>query len=534
MATESPKKEGAVTVVKSKLPGTQVVLEGLIADILNEHFGETVELVGIALFRNGEMTFPELVRVINMNFLAFPRDSINPFAEYQKAAFAIETASFKTIRDALLVLIHHGLVSVQPSNQYSINAMEIVNRLLFPMVLESFEGPEKEAVEVLIKRSMVPKSELGNVLNELLSRRVVVSVDSLTTVPSSPRKLKSQAQLVVRLNSIELQLTVLNRYIVEYVESKFDAKSGFIVRELLEAVTSTQGNTFRSQISIGDLSVADLAKKLKMNSHDLISCLIKLQQAGVVGKQQFTPVAEEPVKSGPGRKRKAPARAKNTKQLLAMADSDGEAMEDDFADLVGGSAAAGSHLSGAPSYAIRFFDILEEIESELIFQIVKAKFGVEASRVFELLTQSGQKYEASHVADICAISREDALKHLHAFATEGMGIMQEVPKITTSASAASAGVAAMMRAVASSIWLYSLEPERVRRSIISLVSNSIVNLRRRFRFEVNRQCRIEDRATLLTKAEQQYLETVHAAQDILEGNSIQIVSSLLILLVRGK
>ena len=530
------------------LQGNQVTLEGLVADILNEHFGESVELVGIALFRNGQMTFVELVRICNMNFLSMPRDSLNPFSEYTKATFGSDSVAYKTIRDSLLVLIHHGLVTVVTDGSgsttiYSLNAMEIFNRLLFPMFLEPFEqnvDGEKTAVETLIKKHMMTKNSLIQTCEEsngvsknnaketvssLMGKRVIVSVDSLST--SSPTKSSKSAELVVRLNSAELQLEVIKRYIVEYVAGKYNADYASVIQSLLGTVSSREGGTnFRSRVSIGDLSVADINAKLKMSSNDLISTLIKLQQAGLAARQQAFVEAAKPVG---GRKRKsAPVagRAKNTKQLLSMIEDEDD---NDFSELVGES----SLPSGAPSYTVRFFEIIEEIESEILFQMVKAQYGTEAARVFELLANTGQKYEASHVADICAIAREDALKYLHAFAQDGLCRMQEVPKVTTSASAASAGVAAMMRAVASSFWLYFVDHEKVRREIISLLSKSIVNLRRRFRFEVNRQCRIEDRATLLTKQEQVYLETVHAAQDTLEGNSVQLVSSLLILLLRS-
>ena len=552
VAADNGVKPSLVNLSKSNVPGHQVLIEGLIADILNEHFGESVELVGIALFRNGPMTFPELVRICNMNFLAFPREILNFFNEYSNATFSMDSVSYRSLRDALLVMIHHGLVSATQSAPctYSLNSIEVFNRLLFPLFLDQFQGSERDVMEELLKKSMVPRAVLteatsGDAVESLQARRAIVSVDSMTL--GSPTKVtsssKKEDKVVVRFNSTELQLGVLKQRIAEYVEGKYGPSLVQIVNELLDTVTArpessdsarTSSIDFKSRVSIGDLAVSDIAKRLKLGNNELISALIKLQQSGIVCKKQSTTaVVAEPVKAS-GRKRKspsaAPTRAKNIRQMQAMIDSEPEEEKhDDFSDLIGEK----HSLSGVPSYSVRFFEILEEIEAEITFELIKAKYGPEGARVFELLSRSGQKYEASHIADVCAISREDALKYVHSFARDGLGQIQEVPKVTTSSATAAGGVSAMMRAVASSFWLYSTEDDRVRRALVSLISNSIVNLRRRFRFEVNRQCRIEDRASLLTKAEQQYLETVHAAQDILEASSIQLVSSLLILLIRA-
>ena len=529
--------------------GNQIIVEGLVGDILNEHFGEAVELVGIVLLRNGGMTFPEIVRVCSMNFLAFPREILNFYNEYSKATFSTDSVSYKSIRDSLLVMIHHGIVSVSSNGVYSLNSIEVFNRLLFPLFLDQFEGAERFAMEQLLKRSMVKKDVLirelkqecvdaSEVVDALQQRRTIITADSIVRSPEPNGT--SGDSLVVRFNSVEVQLCVLKQHFAEYVESHYGEVVGRIVKELLTTVIARSDQdssvSFRSRISIGDLSVSDMAKRLDMGNNELISSLIKLQQAGVVSKKQSgaPSPAPEVTKAATGRKRKAaPApRARNTKQLLAMVESE-EDDGGDFKDLIGERTTSGATAGGVPSYSVRFFEVLEEMESEITFQLIKAKYGVDGARIFELLSTSKQKYEASHIADICAISREDALRYVHSFARDGLGHIQEVPKVITSTSAAtSGGIAAMMRAVASSFWLYSSDEERVRRAMISLTCNSIVNLRRRFRHEVNRQCRIEDRASLLTKAEQQYLETVHAAQDILEASSIQLVSSLLILLLR--
>ena len=78
--------EACLVPLPTSLPGNQILSEGIIGDILNEHFGEAVELVGIVLVRNGPLTFSEIWRISNANFLAFPRDMLNTFNIYQSSS----------------------------------------------------------------------------------------------------------------------------------------------------------------------------------------------------------------------------------------------------------------------------------------------------------------------------------------------------------------------------------------------------------------------------------------------------------------
>ena len=519
------------------LPGNQLLLEGLVADVLNEHFGEAVELIGIVLYRRGSLSFPDIVRICNLSFLAFPRDMLNPFNAYNAASAASNSMSHQHIRDALIVLIHYGLVDVVVGSPttYTINPMEVVYRLCLPSYLALFSenAEERSVMEKVLQGGMVKRSFLArdtskDTVASLMARRFLRSVDSYTSTEAG--------ELVVTFNTAELQLCILKRYILDYVSSKHDAASAAVLTELLEAVISVGGSssnakTFRARISVGDLTIADLTKRVKMGSNQLIATLIKLQQLGLITKRTAANVTAIVPAPAAGRKRKAPQRALNTKQLMSLAE---EAEEDGGGEYFSNLLESAPGTSGGPSYQVRFYDIIEEIQAEILFEVIKAKYGQDGARVFELLFTSRQKLEASHIADICAISREDALKYVHVFSQDGICQVQEVPKIVQSCSAGAIGgaMSALMRSVASSFWLYFIDPWRVRRSVVSLLSNSAVNLRRRFRFEVNLQCKLEDRASVLTQVEEEYFERVHVAQDTLEANGINLVFSLIFLLVR--
>ena len=468
------------------LPGNQLLLEGLVSDVLCEHFGEGVELVGVTLLRHGPLSTLDLMRISNLSLLAFPRDPVNPFNAF--GSTATDSVTWKTVRDALLVMLHFQLVSVA-NGVYTLNPVAVLHRLCLPAMLELFSDiEERDLMETVLKRGRVLKEDLdAKISNQLISKKLLVSLD---TVQGSSKG------LVLSPNYDELLLNVMRGFIEPFAD-ELSVGGGAIVGELLSA---------------GELSVADLEQRLdKLSNAQLIGGLIKLQQVRWVGKRQA--VRAEPVVTN---KRKS--RLMNNKQLLEE--------EGLFSSLL---ETEGHLRSSVPSYALRLPDVFEYIRNELVSNLVKAKFGIDAARVFQLLIESGQKFEASHVADTCAVSREASLKHLHALALDGFAQIQEVPKIIGSAAAAG-GVSAMMRAVSSSFWLYHADPLRVRSSALSLVANSIVNLRRRFRHEVTRQCRIEDRASTLTEQEEGYLQKVHEAQDVLEAASVGLVPALLFLL----
>ena len=516
------------------LGGDQLVLEGLVADILNEHFGEAVELVGIALYRNGAMSFPELVRTCNLGFLGFPRDVVNRFSQFASSSEA--SMPFKQVRDALLILVHYGLVVVGGNGPsvYSLNVREVLNRLLLAIFLDLFqEESEKTAMEQILKRGRMRRSKLiefssKSVVDSLLARRAIVVIEPFV---KSDDKLGDESAVIVALNTAELEFSVIKKLLVKNFESKLDAVSAQVISLLLDAV-STSG-------SAGTLSVSDMSKRIQAGSTSLISTLIKLQQNGYIVKKQHmaTPVAAVAATTASGKKRKATTRAPNIKQMLSMAEkmSSAEEKEEDqqqdkeyFENLLGGKESGGA----GPAYSVRFTDMLDMVESELCFELVRARYCREAARVFELLCQ-GQRLESSQIADICAISREDTLKYLHLLAVDGLCQIQEVPKIVGSSSAASAasvggGLSAMMRAVASSFWLYSADMSKTKSFFVSLIANTLVNLRRRFRCEVSRQCKLEDRASVLTDKEQLFLERVYSAQDVLEGSAIDLVAALLV------
>lgn len=519
------------------LIGDQLVLEGLIADILNEHFGEGVELIGIALFRNGSMSFPELVKVCNLRFLGFPRDVVNRFSQFNHSGS--DSMAFKLVRDSLLVLIHYGLVSFAPSSSttspsqtcmyYTLKEAEVINRLSLAEFLELVEDPdEKQAMEHVLKRGRMKRSKLiehakgKGPVDSLLAERLLVTLEPISSA-------------VIGYHGSELQLGVIKKLMVRFYETKLDKMSAEVISALLDTVGS-ENQSVSGDLSVGDISSRVTVEQKSSGSTSLISTLIKLQQKGYISKKQHfmttTSASEQPMAK---KKRTSSARAPNIKQQMTLVAEDKDNKGLYFENLLTDA----PNTAGGPLYCLKLVDLLDEMESELCFELVKAKFGPEAVRVYELLSSSGQKSESSHVAEICAISRESAIQHLHALAVNGLCQIQEVPKIiATGASSAAAtaggGLSAMMRAVSTSFWLYSADTEKARKFFITLIANSIINLRRRFRCEVNRHCKLEDRASNLTAKEKSYLESVSGAQDVLEGSALDLVSALQVLLFRSR
>ena len=513
----SKKSDEPSSELPSTLPGNQIVSEGIISDILNEHFGEAVELIGIVLLRNGPLVFADICRICNASFLAFPRDMLNAFNMYQSSSSGCDSIPPRVVRDALLVMIHHGLVSFD-SGIYRLEAKEVVGRMSFPLYLNLFTSEtEKDIMETVFRRGRISRQELVKqcvggepIVKHLIGRRFLITVDSVNERSPSPKKTSPKKdRIVVTYNSRELELEFMKQLILNYLKNNMVGELGIeIVERLLNSCITTKSKSTASlleSVSIGDISVSELHTMVRgISKNELVGELIQLQSLGYVGRKNIA--VEAP--SGPASKRR---RAVNTKQMLS----------EDFEPV----------STSTPSYLARIISLIDEIQDEIIHKLVVAIYGQDGARVFELLISSNQKMESVHIADVCAISREDSLKILHRFQTDGLCSAQEVPKVVSAGGATSvSGVSAMMRSVASAIWLYYVDKPKARKNLATLVFQTIINLRRRFRLEVTRQCKIEDRATVLTELEEEYLKKVHEAQDILELNAIKLVPSAVVLL----
>eukprot|EP00747_Dinoflagellata_sp_TGD_P207189 gnl/TRDRNA2_/TRDRNA2_80787_c0_seq1.p1 gnl/TRDRNA2_/TRDRNA2_80787_c0~~gnl/TRDRNA2_/TRDRNA2_80787_c0_seq1.p1 ORF type:complete len:617 (+),score=82.57 gnl/TRDRNA2_/TRDRNA2_80787_c0_seq1:111-1853(+) len=81
--------------------GTKILLA---ADILKDHFGGVVERVGTTLLERGELSLQDIIRFLQADGGKWgdPRN------------FTEEPLGFKRVRNALLVLVQHGCVSVRP------------------------------------------------------------------------------------------------------------------------------------------------------------------------------------------------------------------------------------------------------------------------------------------------------------------------------------------------------------------------------------------------------------------------------------
>ena len=77
-------------------------------------------------------------------------------------------------------------------------------------------------------------------------------------------------------------------------------------------------------------------------------------------------------------------------------------------------------------------------------------------------------------------------------------------------------------------WLYLVDMAKAREAAAREMCRACLNLRRRFRTEVHRESRLEDRAISLTDAERKYLKTVSDAEDALEAQSAKLANAFLV------
>jgi hypothetical protein len=137
----------------------------LIASVLSSHFGETVETAGVALHVRGELSLAGLAHFSGLGG--------------------------KAVREALLVLLHHSLVTYsvsEGSTLYRLDEDAVLHRIGYPTVLASvsrtFSPGHAELLFEVMAQGKLPVNTLSaaqtSVLNALMEAGLVETVTSAT------------------------------------------------------------------------------------------------------------------------------------------------------------------------------------------------------------------------------------------------------------------------------------------------------------------------------------------------------------------
>ena len=530
----------------------------LLGDVLGEHFGDACELVGTVLLDSpNPLRFSEILKACTIQ-LTLPVS----LQAYSSAALA-KSVSAEEVRDALLVLIQHDLVEVTGEGSlYFMRHLSVASRLDFGKILALVE---RECGEIgaalfsqIVKTGRAKKNDLitifgpqaATVLDHLLNKRfickpgdsiVIVSKSSGETaavVPTAKRgrggakkataavvpdlpdlpdipvsfleypstlpplgsfRSISSGDVLLTANMAELRLEVFKEDAVDFVTHRLGAEVGEVFRVALRSVRLS-GN---SRPSCDWLTADDLLRwDTDLKRDRLIRCLSALSKSGDCKflSSRLDRPAQQTVAQPSKRKRGAvdPVRVEM------------------------------HSTEGGEGYRVDWKSLCVALETDIIQSLVAVRVGSqEGRRIFNLLRSSKRTAPAldcGQISEACLLGREHTQKLLHLMSRDGVIQMQEGGGTT-----ARGGRAGYFPSSAGNNWQYLVDLPKAREVIARDLCRATLNLRRRFRFEVHRETRLDDRAHSLTDQAREYLKVVTDAQDALEAQSIKAAQAYLIL-----
>lgn len=150
-------------------------------------------------------------------------------------------------------------------------------------------------------------------------------------------------------------------------------------------------------------------------------------------------------------------------------------------------------------------------------QLIQDQFGTAGLRMFNLLNEGKppQKMEEAQIFSTCMVPPQEGRVILNDMVRRGIVQWQEIPKNAT-------------LPIISSYWLFYTDPRRLQSVLLWNVTRSILNLRVRFRIEMQRGAPLESRRDSLTKVERLRLKAGRRSEDILERSFLVMSTALFV------
>ena len=489
----------------------------LAADVLAEHFGDAGELIGLTLLEHCDtgLRFADVIKSANSK-LGLPV-TLNAFNSFQAKEVSGEEA-----RDALLTLLQHEVAEMTEAACFQTSLKTVLMRLRFPAIL-ALVGKQVsvQAVELfahVLRNGRVKRSDLlttgsPSALDELLGKKYLRKVSpaaipstEATPAPTKPANRRvlprreaedSGETVVLTWNLPELSLELFKDAVNDLITHRLGSEAAEVFRLASVTVRASTDRPVCDWLTADDLvqwwwdtqpqtvSPAERQKLLDDKRDRIMRYLSLLSKHPDC--RIFNSRVERVVSAAPAKRRRGAAAP---------------------------AAEAAPPTEG--SYRIDWKSVCAAVESDLLQTLVLIKTGsCEGLRIFNLL-RSGKRQalalDAGQISEASLIGRDETQKILHALTASGLVQVQE------------AGAGAVRGrgapAVAGS-WQYIVDAGKAREALARQLCQTTLNLRRRFRLEVQRQTRMEDRAQSLTDSERKYLEAVIQAQDVLEAQSIK-------------
>ncbi|CAK9109256.1 unnamed protein product [Durusdinium trenchii] len=472
------------------------------ADILEEQFGPVVARVGHVLLQRGPLRFQEILFYVQ---------------ETQQ-----EAVEFPALRNAMLVMLQHSLVSYQSPDEsylqvYKAESDEILARLRFPQYLEYVAAAKgEEAAEMLLltlkygriskarllkeAEAEMPPPELEKLLQQLVKERILrPDFDPRAEEARKRRRLEDSqdskaetTEVVYRYDRVNLNLCICKNLLCRIVEEQVDELAAQVMMTMLTSVgPDSNERVMANWVSIESIHERHLGlfpnsgrerdphrlrEKLRSKLDLLVNKVEFLRH-----RRQATPLNE----------------------FTRLADLAARPARDGHEEL-------------RSEWIVDWAKAGDCLRSLTMSQLIRDRFGQVGLRIFNLLQEGDppQKLEENHIFNICMIPLQEGREILQSMVKHSVLNLQQVARNSDGA-------------VANSLWLYYVDMRRVWASTEELVLDALLNLRTRFRSENARIMPLESRAQSLTAKERLLLKEGRRVEDLLERGFLVLDSVLL-------
>eukprot|EP00930_Biecheleria_cincta_P104685 TRINITY_DN97071_c0_g1_i1.p1 TRINITY_DN97071_c0_g1~~TRINITY_DN97071_c0_g1_i1.p1 ORF type:complete len:527 (-),score=121.50 TRINITY_DN97071_c0_g1_i1:28-1608(-) len=505
----------------------------LAVDVLEEQFGVNVGKVGSVLLERGRLSVEEI--------LLFVR---------QMPELDEEPLSFQQVRNAMLVMVQHGLVEFEPIMQagkssvlhvYSIKIEEIIARLRYPHFMEYVDWRYGSlAMELLFAVLRYGRASGGVAVSE--------ACDSYVT-PKGEKATPEEAE------------TLLRQLVTERVLRPVKACSSSAPAEPLASASpkrAAQDSDSRKRKLEGmeetdeaDRGPADKVPPIeqsvvlaaKQQVKDTIYCCDRRSLQLCLWKNALCRLAEEKYSPAiakvflatlssvtldqPSRWMQFNEIEEQMQKLESTGGRDPQRMREklrqtlDSLSMTSDSLLRRRSLASDPSlfeWQVEREKAHGMLAKSLRSQLIREWFGIMGLRIFNLLTEEScgrvQRLEENQILGICMLPQEQGRTILNAMVQASLVHWQQVPRSSDGA-------------IANSFWLYYVDPVQVMAVLEERALRAILNMRIRFRVESARLVPLERSIGSLNAKERGALFDGRRREDILERSGLVLHAVLL-------
>jgi len=509
----------------------------LAEDILTDHFGDVVGRVGVVLLERGPLAMSELIR--------FTSESKN---------FTDEPLKFPQLRNALLVMLQHCILSTRPHPQaqtvglplvpqiYTIHISQILCRCRFPRYLEVItwtHGKPGQVTQVApqmlltvlshgrMQQSMaiattkrkddeITTKEAGDALKALVKDRLVVTVSPYVTADEEPspsegqngtdkkEELTSPDVKRQKISSSEaaspLQVAIadpvlcLNRRALNLLLHK----------KLLERIVEHRAGQRAAQA----MSILLMRVALPENGAPIKGEYFRWEEICEYWQKLFHDPGRNPERELDGLKQVLETLKKETKGAVRKR-----------------SVQLQGSRENVEEWTVEWPKARDLLHSVVRSQVLRDRFGEMGLRILNLLNEKDtpQKLEENEIFHVCMIPQTEGREMLNAMVKSHLINLQEVSRGAAGGTSHSAtGVNMGM-----SYWLYYIDRAQVEGTLLQMALKAMLNLRIRFRVERMKSLALESRQSSLSQEEQNLLRHLQIREDALERSFLLLDAVLL-------